>query len=279
MVISDEQRTETMRVNNWLLHHSKPTILALSALALALTVGFGVLAVKQQQAAATNQALQDKVKDLENYNSAEAAAKINELKKTEKTVLELQEYLNQRGAHNPPPKSKGEAPDEQPAVGGVFRPISGEIPFTNRYNQHAQTLLEKIRTTPLGVPHDGLLSSHFGGRSNPFSGRGSEDHSGLDFKGQIGEPIRATADGVVSFAGVMGGYGNVVKVMHKSGYETLFAHMSAIDVTQGQTIKAGDTVGKLGNTGRSTGPHLHYEVRLDNVQLDPEMFLTFNSKQ
>lgn len=279
MVISDEQRTETMRVNNWLLHHSKPTIIALSAVALALAVGFGSLAIKNYNASSENQALQDKVKDLESYNSAEAAAKINELKKTERTVIQLQEYLNDRGANNPPPKSKENTNLEPQPVGGAYRPIAGEIPFTSRYNQNAMDLLDKIRSTPIGVPHDGYLTSRFGNRANPFSGRGAENHPGLDFKAAYGDPIRATADGVVSFSGVMNGYGNVVKIMHKSGYETLFAHMSAINATLGQAIKAGDVVGKVGSTGRSTGPHLHYEVRLNNEPLDPEQFLTLNTAQ
>lgn len=276
MVISDNQRTETMRVNSWLLHNMKPTIIALSLTATALAVGFAVSIVQTKKTNEENVALQAKVKDLESYNSAEAAAKISELKKTEKTVIQLQEYLDQRGANNPPPKSKAEGLEPQP-VGGAYRPIAGEIPFTGRYNQHAQVLLEEIQNTPLGVPHDGYLTSRFGNRANPFSGRGAENHPGLDFKAQYGDPIHATANGEVVFAGVMGGYGNVVRIAHKSGYETLFAHMSSINASVGQHIQAGDVVGKVGSTGRSTGPHLHYEVRLNNEPLDPENFLSFNN--
>ncbi len=275
MVISNDQRTETMRVNSWLLHNMKPTFIALTTLATALAIGFAVFAIQSKKTAEENAALQVKIKDLESYNSAEAAAKINELKKTEKTVLQLEEYLDQRGANKPPPKSKADSLEPQP-MGGAYRPIAGEIPFTSRYNQHAQDLLEAIQNTPIGVPHDGYLTSRFGNRANPFSGQGAENHPGLDFKAQTGDPIHATADGEVVFAGVMNGYGNVVKIAHKSGYETLFAHMSAINTTLGQKVKAGDIIGKVGNTGRSTGPHLHYEVRLNNEPLDPEVFLTLN---
>ena len=275
MVISNDQRTETMRVNNWLLHNMKPTIIALSLLAAALATGFTVFAIQSKKAIDENSALQAKIKELESYNSAEAAAKINELKKTEKTVLQLEEYLEQRGANKPQPKSKTDSLESQP-MGGAYRPIAGEIPFTNRYNQHTQSLLEAIQNTPLGAPHDGHLTSRFGNRANPFSGQGAENHPGLDFKAQTGDPIHATANGEVVFAGVMNGYGNVVKIAHKSGYETLFAHMSAINTSLGQKVKAGDVIGKAGNTGRSTGPHLHYEVRLNNEPLDPESFLSFN---
>ncbi|WP_162845170.1 M23 family metallopeptidase [Hydromonas duriensis] len=279
MVVSDEQRTETFRVNTWLLRHSKQALLTLAAICIGLLVGLVALTTLHLKTASNNQELQGKVKALEDHNSVEAAAKINELKKTEKTILQLQEYLNERGANNPTPKTQeNSATDPQP-LGGAYHPIAGEIPFTSRYNQNAISLLEKIRNTPIGVPHDGYLTSRFGSRANPFSNQGEEFHPGLDFKAPYGDPIHATADGKVVFAGVMNGYGNVVRIAHSSGYETLFAHMSVIRVTLGQSIKAGDTVGEVGSTGRSTGPHLHYEVRLNNQPLDPEQFLTINTAQ
>ena len=127
---------------------------------------------------------------------------------------------------------------------------------------------------PLGRPAQGGLSSGFGPRHNPFSGKGSEFHHGLDFRGNVGDPVRVTANGTVEFAGTMNGYGQVVKVRHGYGYSTVYGHLSHIDVQPGQTVKAGDLIGKIGSTGRSTGPHLHYEVRLNNEPHDPATFLS-----
>ena len=121
------------------------------------------------------------------------------------------------------------------------------------------------------------LTSHYGNRANPFSGRGAEDHGGLDIKGNTGDPVRATANGRVSFAGVQGGYGNVVRLVHGNGYETVFGHISRINVQTGQTIRAGDVLGLVGSTGRSTGPHLHYEVLRGGERLNPEQFLSLNA--
>ena len=145
-----------------------------------------------------------------------------------------------------------------------------------RFARDAGNLLEVLQSVPLGLPHGGAMSSAFGERANPFTGRGSESHGGLDFKGATGEPVQATASGKVVFAGWQGGYGNVVQVAHAHGYTTLYAHLSRIDVERGQPVTAGDTVGLLGSTGRSTGPHLHYEVQRRGERLDPEQFLALN---
>lgn len=268
-----QHKTSSYQINSWLLRHLKPTLIGLSVTSAALLAGLITVGLKYNDVQSVNTELASQVKYLDGYTSAEAAAKISELKKTEKTINELEGYLQERGAKNPPPKAKGET-DNKIGVGGEFRPISADLPFSAEYNSKAQQALANIRMLPIGVPHAGQLNSRFGNRANPFSGRGGENHSGLDFKGNIGEPIQATADGEVIQAGHAGGYGNVIKIKHGFEYETLYAHLSEINVSMGQKIKAGDVIGKLGNTGRSTGPHLHYEVRLNGTALDPENFLT-----
>lgn len=155
--------------------------------------------------------------------------------------------------------------------------LSKPIPYVGDFAAQTDALLKKTQTIPLGLPHDGELSSRFGPRRNPFTNRGGEMHGGLDFRGKTGEPIHVTADGTVDFAGVQRGYGKVVIVKHSHGYTTYYAHLSAIDVKKGQVIESGDIIGKLGSTGRSTGPHLHYEVRLNNKRLDPEGFLSIEN--
>ena len=116
------------------------------------------------------------------------------------------------------------------------------------------------------------ISSRFGGRSNPF-GWGYEFHNGIDFPGPVGTPILATAPGTVKKAEWGGGYGYHVVIDHGYGYETLYAHMSKLKVERGDIIERSDTVGLLGNTGRSTGPHLHYSVYENGELVDPEEYL------
>jgi murein DD-endopeptidase MepM/ murein hydrolase activator NlpD len=98
-------------------------------------------------------------------------------------------------------------------------------------------------------------------------------HTGIDFRGTAGEPVRATAAGTVTAAGWSGGYGRMVEVEHANGVSTRYGHLSEIDVKVGQPIRLGQVVGRLGSTGRSTGPHLHYETRVDGEAVDPEKFL------
>lgn len=116
------------------------------------------------------------------------------------------------------------------------------------------------------------ISSGFGYRSDPFTGHGAF-HPGLDFAGPLGAPIYAAARGTVSFAGVMQGYGNCIEVSHGNGVVTRYGHMSAIRAHLGQTVAAGQVIGAIGSTGRSTGPHLHFEVRINDRPVNPRPFL------
>jgi murein DD-endopeptidase MepM/ murein hydrolase activator NlpD len=116
------------------------------------------------------------------------------------------------------------------------------------------------------------ISSGFGYRRDPFNGRAAM-HAGLDFKAGFGAPIYAAAKGTVSFVGRKSGYGNVVEVSHGNGLMTRYAHMSAFRAKVGQEVAAGDVIGAIGSTGRSTGPHLHFEVRLNDRALNPRPFL------
>lgn len=120
---------------------------------------------------------------------------------------------------------------------------------------------------PIGGPLD--ISSEFGVRRNPFGGFSYETHEGIDFIGPYGTPIFATADGVVTRSEYYGGYGNTVTVKHGYGYETLYAHLSKLAVTSGAKVERGDVVGYLGNTGRSSGPHLHYSVYYRGNAVNP----------
>jgi murein DD-endopeptidase MepM/ murein hydrolase activator NlpD len=128
------------------------------------------------------------------------------------------------------------------------------------------------KRTPAGMPAPGYISSGYGGRSDPF-GRGRAHHLGIDIDANTGDPVTAAAEGVVSFSGVRNGYGNVVEIDHGNGYKTLYAHNSANLVRAGDVVRAGQQIAKVGSTGRSTGSHLHFEVKLDGRQVNPRQYL------
>ena len=116
------------------------------------------------------------------------------------------------------------------------------------------------------------ITSSFGYRRDPLNNRAAM-HRGVDFRGAIGAAIYAAADGRVSFVGRKGGYGNVVEVRHGNGLLTRYAHMSQFAARVGDKVEAGQVIGAIGNTGRSTGPHLHFEVHLHNRAINPRPFL------
>jgi murein DD-endopeptidase MepM/ murein hydrolase activator NlpD len=118
----------------------------------------------------------------------------------------------------------------------------------------------------------GFLSSRFGRRMDPFTGRISV-HRGVDYHARIGTPVQSTADGVVTMARKHGSLGLVVEINHGNGFATRYGHLARINVTRGQRIKRGEIIGTVGNTGRSTGPHLHYEVLFRKVHRDPLQYI------
>jgi murein DD-endopeptidase MepM/ murein hydrolase activator NlpD len=121
------------------------------------------------------------------------------------------------------------------------------------------------------------LSSNYGYRADPFT-RGAALHTGMDLRAEHGTPVRAAGPGKVVTAEYSGGYGNMVEIEHAGGISTRYAHMSAILVSEGQIVTAGTLVGRVGSTGRSTGPHLHYETRIDGDPADPNRFLRAGDK-
>lgn len=126
---------------------------------------------------------------------------------------------------------------------------------------------------PSGMPvTQGYVASGYGARTDPLDGH-SGVHLGVDFAAPIGSPVLAVADGVVTFADARSGYGNVVEIDHGNGYMTRYAHNSAFAVQIGQRVRAGDTIAKVGSTGRSTGPHCHFEVWLNGRAVNPMVYV------
>lgn len=158
---------------------------------------------------------------------------------------------------------------------GVGKPLSRFFPGGATETNLADKLthqLALVENLPIGLPTTGALTSHFGKRRSPFTGRWQQ-HKGIDFAAPTGTPIFTTADGVVTQAGYKAGYGLSVVLKHKGGFETLYGHLSKIKVTVGQKVCREQEIALMGSTGRSTGPHLHYEVRLNGKKLNPMAFV------
>ena len=131
----------------------------------------------------------------------------------------------------------------------------------------------RLASVPAGLPVNGYVTDGFGLRRNPFSGEGREVHEGLDIAVDFGTPVNTTADGLVVWAAPHAGYGNLVVVYHSNGITTRYGHLSRIAVETGQRVRRGDQIGHAGSTGRSTGPHVHYEIRENDQPIDPGRYI------
>ena len=154
--------------------------------------------------------------------------------------------------------------------GGPF--IARNSPIHNELLNKADLYLEAIRFVPLGRPVHGPVTSGFGDRQDPVNGEGSF-HSGIDFRGERGDKIISTAAGVVTKAFRNGSFGNFVEIDHQNGYTSCYAHMKDFAVKEGSRVKRGEIIGHVGNTGRSTGPHLHYEVHYQGKPINPMKYM------
>ncbi len=145
----------------------------------------------------------------------------------------------------------------------------------SRINELDQFLLNKdsmLKSTPSIMPAIGNLTSPYGPRLSPYAGR-IKMHEGIDIGAPVGTPIVAPADGVVTFSGAKAGFGNFVQIVHGYGVETIFGHMSSLHVKKGEKVARGTKIATVGNTGYSTGPHLHYEVRVNGTPVDPIYYI------
>jgi murein DD-endopeptidase MepM/ murein hydrolase activator NlpD len=166
------------------------------------------------------------------------------------------------------------------AQGGPFVPWKGEKGAMTDELEHladAMSRMEFLERSLLAIPSGQptaapMLTSSYGYRRDPFNGHAAF-HAGLDFPGRYGQSINAAANGKVSYVGQRQGYGNVVEVEHGNGIMTRYAHLSGFAARVGQKVARGDTIGRMGSTGRSTGTHLHFEVRLNGQAVNPRPFL------
>lgn len=169
-------------------------------------------------------------------------------------------------------------------IGGPLVPVDTAGMFESRVRElddaldHLEAMKQEARRYPIGNPSPGVaISSGFGVRKDPLLGTPAM-HAGMDFRAPMNAPIRATAPGRVVKAGWNGGYGRMVEIDHGGGYTTRFAHMKKIRVEVGDKVEAGTIVGNVGSSGRSTGAHLHYEIRYNGDALNPLKFLKAGKK-
>jgi murein DD-endopeptidase MepM/ murein hydrolase activator NlpD len=210
------------------------------------------------------------------------------------------ETLNRKAgiSSSPPPIRATPVKASQVGRGGIPAKIPtaqqleiarAQLPaLSNQLQTQTKPAIEKLiqqeaaveRMTPSGNPVQGapLISSDFGIRYNPFGGGGYEGHDGVDILGAHGTPIYATSAGVVERSEFSGGYGNHVLIKNKTGYETLYAHLSKLAVASKTTVRKGQLIGYMGSTGRSTGTHLHYSVYLKGKPVDPKPTMGGNLK-
>lgn len=161
-------------------------------------------------------------------------------------------------------------------LGQDLRALSQEVSTRERSFKELKGYLERQRSllasTPTIWPVHGWITSTFGYRRSPFTGV-REMHEGIDIAAPVGTPIGAAADGVVSFSGPLAGRGNVVLIEHGHGFTTFYGHTSRNVVREGQRVRRGDIVAYVGNTGRSTGPHVHFEVQVNGTAVNPMKYI------
>lgn len=182
-------------------------------------------------------------------------------------ITEVNKLLVSKGIQKPNQKNA----DIIPTISSPF-----DMGDNRQFEEYIEEFKQEIANTPVGSPLEGTITSSFGFRSNPFGGGGGESHKGLDISAPFGRPVKCTAEGKVVFAGYRGDYGNLVIISHGEEYQTYYGHLSQILVKEGQEVKVSTFIGKVGSTGRSTGPHLHYEIIRNNKKINPKTFINLN---
>ncbi len=208
---------------------------------------------------------------IETNNSSEAVLIARQSKPAAKTTIAEYNSIN----YDRPASSK----DFSVNSGGPAIPFQLTVVESEEEENTMESQLRMIEKTsnPAFLPtmwaHLGKINNEFGFRRNPFGGRSYEFHAGMDIGGDYGDAVVAPANGIVTNADWQGGYGNMIEIDHGNGLTTRYGHLSRIGVNVGDVVQRGQIVGLIGSTGRSTGPHLHYELRLTDKSINPRRFL------
>ena len=265
LIINTEgKRNKTLLVPTRILLHWKKYAAVAVLVALCLIAALGVTVFHKTSKIYQHEiAKADKIKSLVDVPKAQQT-----FQSIDESIFRINELL----------KSRGLVQMEVENLGG---PENVEVVKINEladfYREQLDNLEKTLKNVPIGnpTPSDKIISS-YGYRRNPFTGRGAEYHSGIDIKGERGTPVKTTANGKVEVAGWYGGYGKCVIVKHENKLKTLYGHLSEITVREGDEIESGQVIGRLGSTGRSSGPHLHYEIIKDDEKVNPGDYINFH---
>jgi murein DD-endopeptidase MepM/ murein hydrolase activator NlpD len=281
IVNKNQEQTKSIRVKTKHLKRIKHYVVSIVCVVIALAGTIIYLTSKNNSHEQEKQQLLSQIAQLK--SKVPGAATIAAVSKPNTTtsastyiqsiqgkLQKINDYLSKRGLKGFSIKDIGG--DNSVAEAGI-----SDNEKYSLYDEYLSRLLNSVAFTPMGYPRLSSITSGFGYRANPFDSESAELHPGVDFKGATGDPVRVTADGKVVFTGRKSGYGNCIIVQHKNDFQTLYGHLSRINVDDGQQVKTGDVIGKVGSTGRTTGPHLHYEVRKNGKPINPVKFLTLNN--
>ncbi|GAB3923636.1 M23 family metallopeptidase [Mucilaginibacter myungsuensis] len=273
----DRVGAKTIQVNTKHISRFWHYVTGILLLVVSLTLSIFYLHGQNQQKDAEKQQLIAQITKLKGHmatvesNAKETQSAQTYIQAIENKLQTINSYLRKRGLPGFSNKKVG-------GSGGKHEEedLTDKEKYT-LYDEYLGRLAKTIAYTPMGYPRLSSFNSIFGYRSDPFNGARAEYHPGIDFKGNHGDPVKATATGTIVHAGWFGGYGNCVRIRHANNLETLYGHLSKITVREGQKVTVGDVVGKVGSTGHSTGSHLHYEVRRDGKPINPVKFLSISN--
>ena len=267
LVISyDDNNVKSVNVNSHFIKYYKRYIAAFISFFVLFLTGLFALVFHYNGVRIDNNSLSGEISkirnDVEIVDSLKLAEKLN---KINYNLSLIEYYLQTRGINNVNTVQLRDGEDKLTMFSKVID-----------FSEQSDVFVKSVYFVPLGLPHGGNLSSEYGYRKNPFGGYKGEFHPGIDLKGDLGENVYATASGIVLRSDWYNGYGNAIVIDHGFGLTTLYGHLTRVNVVPGQQVKAGDIIGYLGSTGRSTGPHVHYEIRKNGDDIDPNPFVTLN---
>lgn len=251
------------------------TIFCALLLLLGVALFYGLYGLTQQAAHLRIEFENQRLR-AENERQRQELEKLNNrVEKVEDTSRKLAEKSGVVDAAVTPPGTGGPS---LPLDEMAYATLASKMSRLEEDMRAHEAILRERGYTPTVWPVEGTLEGGFGGRRNPFGGGGYEFHSGQDIEAPWGAPVVAGASGRVSFVGWQNGYGQLVIVDHGDGLTTRYGHLSSIDVQLDQTVSRAQLLGKVGSTGRSTGPHLHYEVRINDQPVNPLQYLLLSNK-
>jgi murein DD-endopeptidase MepM/ murein hydrolase activator NlpD len=260
----------TSRIRRFCVEKRSIRLLAFFAIAVFAGSIYGFYGLTQQAAHLRTAVENQRLRAENELQRQELNALSNRVEAVEDTSRKLAE---KSGVVNEEVVLPGTGGPAVPLDANSLAALEGKMNQLERNIKAYESVLRERGYTPSVWPVVGKLESGFGGRRNPFGGSSFEFHSGQDIDAATGDPVVAGASGKVTFVGWQNGYGQLVVIDHGGGLTTRYGHLSHIDVEAGQMVERSQFIGRVGSTGRSTGPHLHYEIRINDQPVNPLQYL------